>query len=416
MKIQKFNEMKYIKTYKLFEWHFYDEYQKEKIRNADYYIDRIRKEKVSRDSVESLFHWACVDRDSELALKLTDILDSNQLVKLNRSITYLDLKTFKTILEKDNLYKNFIMRNKDFLENVIHYGGKDSVEKIKYLETLGFNIDEKFLRTCCYSNNLEVIKYLISKGLDPNKIIKDSYSDIPQNCLDVATKYNSKGTDVIRYLVQDLKMPVTYRQMDSVIDNPEALDILFNSNNIVDDHSYSYYATRDENKRQFTLYNLIFDLSRKGMDKYIKILADKDKKKGYDFLQSLNRKKDWKGFKEKFDEYLDPSQLELAYYIIDNYGGQGDKFGNYESLSTTEFITHNNEDFWLKKMKENPSIIKKLLYIDDKVKKSYEYQKILLEADEDNLKYIKHIIHPDIMREYDHIPEIFDMIAKKYNL
>jgi hypothetical protein len=401
--------MKYIKNYnKLFEWYFYDEFHKEKIRDVDYYLDRIKKEKVGKDSIDQLFHWACVENFSELVLALNNFLDKSSLIRLNRSITYLDFKTFKTILEKDNLYKN-LLKDRDFLSNVIYYGD-DLVEKVKYLETLGFNINDDFLRYCCYSDKLELIKYLVSKGLDPKKIQKDKITDIPQNCLDIATSYNKKGIKIIKYLVEELNTPVTYRHMNSVIDNPEALDIIMKSKNIIDDYSYSMYSTNGENNRQFTLYKFLNNLSSKNLIKYIKILADRDKKRGYDFLQNLNSKKDWQGFDKKFDEYLDPSQLEIAYYIIDNYDG------DYENATTTQFITHNNEDFWLKKMKENPSIIKKLLYLDDKVRKSYKYQKILMEADEKNLKYIKNIIHPNIIKEYDHLPEVLDIIAKKYNL
>ncbi len=34
---------------------------------------------------------------------------------------------------------------------------------------------------------------------------------MPQNCLDIATRYSDKNIEVIKYLVQKLNIPVTYR-------------------------------------------------------------------------------------------------------------------------------------------------------------------------------------------------------------
>jgi hypothetical protein len=67
-------------------------------------------------------------------------------------------------------------------------------------------------------------------------------------------------------------------------------------------------------------------------------------------------------------------------------------------------------DFWLKKIKENPSIIIKLKELDPKIKDSYEYQKTLLEIDPQYSKKITNI-HPKIKDEFNYL-----FSANKYNI
>jgi hypothetical protein len=68
-------------------------------------------------------------------------------------------------------------------------------------------------------------------------------------------------------------------------------------------------------------------------------------------------------------------------------------------------------------MKKDHSIIEKLLNVE--FAESYEYQKLLLDIDKKYATYIiEHIkmVHPKILDEYSDIPEILELVAKKYNL
>jgi hypothetical protein len=42
------------------------------IRDVNYYLNRIKSENVSLDSIESLFHWSCTQDFPELAIALVE--------------------------------------------------------------------------------------------------------------------------------------------------------------------------------------------------------------------------------------------------------------------------------------------------------------------------------------------------------
>ena len=126
-------------------------------------------------------------------------------------------------------------------------------------------------------------------------------------------------------------------------------------------------------------------------------------------LQSLPSIKKFNRDTWKNEEpYLNPKSLDVAYWIIDNYNG-------YQNSYNIKFITHKNAKFWLKKIKENPSIIAKIKDIDEDVANSYEYQKLILDIDINNVKYIVNNLHPKITQEYDH-PDILAKVADNYNI
>jgi len=411
--------MKYIKTYnKLYEQYFHDEFHKDKIRDVDYYLDRIKKEKISNDSIDLLFHWSCIYNFPELALALIDMLGT-RILKLNRSIAYLKYDAFKKILETNDLYKKF-SNKEEIIDNVIYYSKDDDVnKKLEYLQNLGFELNDKALRTASFTCNLKVVKYLVKLGLDPRKKEKEKYSDSPTNCLDIATKYNrdkDKTTEIVDYFVNELNIPVTFRHMYNVLsnDNYEAFEILMKSKNRIQDYSFSFYATNDENKYQMVLRDVLRRLSNKDKMDYFKYLVDEiyeeDK---YMYVYYLNLKKDWKGFNKETKEYIDPKDLEMAYYLI-----KTSKKNPHDGY--IELLMNQNEKFWLDKMKSDKDLILRLWHLPPQIKESYEYQKIIFESDneiinkfiEKNEKYI----HTRIMKEYDHLPQILELITKKYNI
>lgn len=412
--------MKYIKKYnKLFEWRFHDDFHKEKIRDVNYYIDKIKSEDVDNNSIEQLFHWSCTYNFPELALALVDLL-GYQIVRLHRSIAYLEYNTFKKIIEKNDLYKRLEVVGKgstEFISEIIYYGGKDSVKKLKLLKKLGYEINKDTLRIACYGNNLEVIKYLVSLGFDPKEKEKTSYSDRPQNCLDIATNYGKDNYDVIKYLVKDLKIPVTYRHMHNVINkDKKALEFLVKSDNIIDDYAYSSWSTHDEDKKQYTLRDILSSLAGKGRMDLFKYLVDKeDIKDKYNFVFSLNTKRDWKGFDEGTNTYIKPDQLDMAYYLF-----KQSKIEPY--IGVVEFVMNNNEDYWYDKFRKDPELFKMInpAMPYEHIKK-YKYQKILFDSGDKEfinhlIKFYEKDIDEKILKEFSDMPEIMDIILKKYNL
>ena len=413
--------MKYIKTYKkLYEWYFHDEFHKDKIRDVNYYLNRIKSENVSLDSIESLFHWSCTQDFPELAIALVDILGV-RILKLNRSIAYLKYDAFKKIIETNDLYKK--LSTKDIIDNVIYYGGDDADKKLEYLQKLGFELKDENLRSACVTNNLKTIKYLIKIGLDPKKIEKEKYSTASTNCLDIVTKYNRSHdegvTNIIDYFVNQLNIPVTYRHMYNILNKGiltdyEAFEILMKSKNRVEDYSYSSYATQDEDKHQIIERDVLRRLSGKDKMNYFKYLVDRsDEKNKYNYVYCLNLKKDWKGFNIKSKEYIDPKHLDMAYYLV-----KQSKTNPHSGF--IELLMNENQKFWFDKMKSDKDLILKLWDMPYDIKQSYEYQKIIFESkDELTKRFIKENeknIHEKILREYDDLPEILELIAKKYNL
>ena len=106
----------------------------------------------------------------------------------------------------------------------------------------------------------------------------------------------------------------------------------------------------------------------------------------------------------KEEPYLNKKYLDVVYWIISNYNG-------IEQPHITKIITRKNSKFWLKKMKENPSIISKMLQLDKKIKHSYKYQKTILDINTENYKYIKDILNEKIKKEYKHLID-----SDKYNI
>jgi hypothetical protein len=404
--------MKYIKTYekKTKQPEYYDIYDDlRNIKDVDYYLNLLHTKNISDYNKSRLFYWSCRELP-ELALKLFSILPINIIIENKRGIAQLDYLYFSKILRKNDLYKLLIVRN-DFIHDVLYYSNDDT-KKLILLKKLGYIFTQKNLESFCYTNKINSIKYLVNQGLDPAIKDKANYGDMPQNCLDIATRYSDKNIEVIKYLVQKLNIPVTYRHIDNVISkrNLDAVPILINAKKFIDDYSYSRYATHEEDKYEFRLNWLIHPMLNNGLDEYLKILL-KRKNVGYSILQSLPYLTDGDFINRKnMVKYLDPKYLDFAYEILNNYDGK------YENDDTTIFITHKNEKYWLKKMKKNPSIIYKLTELEDDFKNSYQYQKTILDADPKNVKYIIKNLNPRIMYEYDHIPEILDKSANKYNL
>jgi len=394
-----------ITNFKIFEkkvkdlYYFYDDMKKD-AHDVDYFLNLIKTKNVTSDELERLFYWSCREFP-KLSLALIDVMPARSIQKEIRGIVQLDVDDFKKLIEKNDIYKGLIT-NKEFLEEIIYYG-HDKVDKFKILEKLGATFNQRLLSLACYAGRINIVKYLIDKGFDPNIKKEASFSHAPQNCLDDATLYN-KTPDVIKYLVEDLNMPVTYRHIYNVLvmDNFDALPSLINSKNIIDDYSYSMYATHNEDQHPFYFSSLISKILNKNQEKYI-IPLFKGKNDGYDDLQSLPSIKN-------YNNILDPKYLELAYRIIKNYKG------NSSNSSSIRFITRNNEEFWFKKMKQDPSIISKLIKMDDEVIKSYKFQKLILDIDKDNLKYIINKLHPKILIEYGHLPGVINIIASKFNI
>ncbi len=132
-----------------------------------------------------------------------NILPINIIIENKRGIAQLDYPYFSKILRKNDLYKNLINR-KDFIDDVIHYGDDDT-KKLILLKKLGYIFTQKNLESFCYTNKINSIKYLVNQGLNPAIKDKANYGDIPQNCLDIATRYSDKNIKVIKYLVPKIK-------------------------------------------------------------------------------------------------------------------------------------------------------------------------------------------------------------------
>lgn len=385
--------------YKLLEADIYQMYFTDENRNLKEYLELIDSGELSEHDILRLFHWSCAYDFHELSAELVKKIKREDLLKHSRSIAYLDYPLFKKIIEKNNLYVSFL-NNRDFLDQVFN-NGKDKVKKLKLLKKHGFEYTDKSLRSACFHNSegiVSVIKYFVSLGLDPSKKEKSTYSDQPQNCLDIATNYNDDPS-IIRYLVKNLNIPVTYRHISNVIskDNLKSVPILTRSKNIIEDYSYSSWATHDENKHPYYLSRLIYRMGNKNLFKYLKLVFENSVKKPYNELQSLPSSSD--------SNIVFPKYLNIAYWIISNYND------TYINSYNTEYITKGHLKFWVKKMKEDPSIIKKLLDVDDDIKTSYEYQKVVLDADPKNLKYIEKKLNSKIKDEYAYLID-----SEKFNI
>jgi len=371
------------------------------IHDVDHYLNILKTKIVYIDEIHRLIWWAGKELP-ELLVALTDVLSPEIIVKDSKWITKLTYKYFEEILDKPSIREK-LLNNKEFLNCLVYYGDVDKFELIK---SFGESFTQGLLHSACYAYNLPVVKFLVGEGLDPSIRKKALYSHKPENCLDEATSHNDKP-EVIKYLV-NLGVPVTYRHMRNVIyrNNFDALECLINSNNIIDDYSASSYATHTEDRRQYTLHDLISFMAGRDLDEYIKILFSKESDCGYRYLQSLPE------IKEKFNSktweheivYLSPKCLELAFWVIKNYNGP-------ENHSTTPYITQNNEKFWFKKMKSDTDIIPKLLRLSKHILESYTYQKLILTVDSKYLKYIINFIHPNIADEFDYLID-----ANKYNI
>lgn len=396
--------MKYIKKFESDYYNMYDDIEHKHIVDVNFYLNILKTKNLSEDSLSQMFYTAC-RMLPKLAIKMIDIISPKVILSGSRGLAFLNYNDFKNVIEKNEIYKRLM--NKNIISDVINYGEEDKVKKLKLLKTLGFDINQEILESACYNDTqIDVIKYLVSLGLDPAIKKNSTFGHQPQNCLDVAASYNKKP-DIIKYFVEKLKIPVTYRQMNDVIhnNNLEALNCLINSKKLIDDYSYSKYATREENQHSIVLSDVIKSIVYKDLSlDYIKILSDKQKDNGYDILQGLPENKTEQGKK-----YLDPKYLDIAYYIISNHSG------SYENSYTTKYIVRNNEKYWINKIKENPNIISVLKdYYTFRC--SYDFQKTILDISPKNLKYIINDLNSEIINEYSHIPEVLDKLVDKYNL
>jgi len=408
--------MKYLKKFDSTKQIVYYDFYADMIddhKDIDYFLNIINTKDVHINTMETLFYWSC-RKFQTLAIKLADLLKTPFLIKSVsiKGIVQLDYVNFKTIIEKNELYK-YIIKNNEFIKDIFYYGNVDIVKKLKLINSLGAVFNQNILRSVCYTDKVDVVKYFVSQGLDPRDMSSTNYSDSPENCLDIATKF-SKSVDIIKYLVEDLKIAVTYRHMRNVIYNNNLKTTFYNaltilSNGIItDDYSYSRYATHDENKYQYKLSSLIKILAINGIDDFLKKILKND---AYSHIQDLPEIKNFNVTTWTHgEEHLDPKYLKIAYWIIDNWNG------NNENSYSTKYITIDNEKFWLQKIKKNPSIITKIKYMSSETVNSYEYQKLILSKDEKNIKYIIGNLHPKIMTEYDHMPEVLNLLASKYNL
>jgi len=164
-----------IIRYKLFEnknIDFYDDFFKKEIKDIDYYLNIIDELNINKYYIKQLFHWACMEKLNEFVYKLSQKLDFNDLKGLIRSLIYLDFNYFKKIIIENNLL-NYYLSDKDIVEHII---SKGYVKKIKFLEENGIQLNQKILELSCFHNKLNIFKYLISKGLDPNKKTKNNFS------------------------------------------------------------------------------------------------------------------------------------------------------------------------------------------------------------------------------------------------
>lgn len=357
------------------------------IRDVNHYINILNTKNITEYEENRLFNFACREL-SELAVKLVDYVPAKTFSKNSSSVAELPYTYFKSILKNDNIYKSLV-KDSDFFRNLVYYNS--DVKKFKLLKELGATFNQDLLLTASFKGNLDIVKFLISTGLYPNKKKESSFGRAQENCMYYATQHNEKY-NLIKYLV-DLGLPVTYRHIYNVIQkgNLDAVPYLINSKNMVDDYSYSPHATYQEHRNPYSLGSLISLMISEKLDKYITVLLDKVKDKGYNTIQLLPKVNNGN------DKSLSPKYLELAYWIISNCDDK------YENSFTTEFMTNYNEKFWINKMKQNPSIISKLRQMDISILKSYEYQKIILNYNIDNLKYIKDILNPRIEKEFDYL-------------
>lgn len=340
---------------------------------------------------------------------MADILSPEQIIKNSEQIYKLPLNEFKNLLIKNDLYKKFDLSK---IVDIHSNDDNDDIEKIKLLKLLNPNIvfSVKLLNSAIFYKNINLFKYLISIGLDASEkyenfnISRNSLGNLISNIYDM-----NKETfiEFLKYIVNNLNVAVTPKHIYEVVKNiekvgDEAFKILMKAKNTTDDYEYSGWSTYE--KTPITKSDVVTALTSSKINinlikKYLISLS----KFGYEYLQLFSgissfNQKDW-----KYDKTFDPKNLELAYWIISNFTGQENSF-------TTEYITNNNMDFWLKKMKQNPSIIDKLKELSPKIKNSYEYQKTLLEIDPKYSKTLRNI-HPKIEKEFKYL-----FTANKYNV
>jgi len=415
--------MKHLKTFearkKIIEPKFYDfkhDIVYKNLRDADYWWEIINNTKFNDYSLEHLFKLAC-QYVPKLAVKMVDILSPEQIIKNGGYIYDLPLNELKRLLTKNDLYKKFNLSKLVNINNINNNdpnGDNDDIEKIKLLKSLNPNIklSANLLHYAIFYKNIKLFKYLISIGLDASEKIETfniSRNSLGQLISNIHNMNKVIFIEFLKYIVNDLNIAVTPKHINEVIKNiekvgDESFEILINAKNTTDDYEYSGWSTSD--KTPISKSNIVTALTSsdkidiKLKKKYLKGLSNF----GYEYLQNFSSIRNFNQKKWEYEETINPKNLELVYWVISNYDGR------YENSFTTEFITNNNADFWIKKMKKNPTIIDKLKELDPKIKHSYEYQKALLEI---NPQYSKTFtnIDPKIKNEFNYL-----FSANKYNI
>ena len=173
--------MKYLKTFekKIKEPYYYSfsEDMRNDNHDIDYFLNLIKTKNVTTDEIERLFYWSCREFP-KLAISLVDVMTPRSIQKSIRGIVQLNFDDFKTLIEKKDTYKSLMFQ--DFFDNIIYYGN-DDVKKFELLEKLGVTFNQETLRRACYAGRINIVKYLVGKGFDPNIKKNATFSHAPQN-------------------------------------------------------------------------------------------------------------------------------------------------------------------------------------------------------------------------------------------
>lgn len=214
----------------------------------------------------------------------------------------------------NNDYKtiDFIANMKDtFNFNLNFLCRAGNLELVKYLVEKGIKLNNQELQCACISGNLELVKYIVEKGFN------NYNTAIYGACV-------SKNIDIMKYLVEELNIPITTDNIVSacntnnseiinylIVKSPESYNKIINNKN---HHDYELVLSGGQNKQNKVNSRAREDLLEtciRGNLEEIKFIIEE--KKGLQDVSNFGL--NW--YLSRFGDYDDPVNYDIIDYFID---------------------------------------------------------------------------------------------------
>jgi len=336
----------------------YDWWKDNKDKPLDKQIQSIKKHTVV--NIQNLFRYSVLDKKFNFTEYLIDNYKND--IKIERCSFGLPIDLFKKLY--DNPLES-IKKAENDNELISYLYINCSSEIMKYLIDKGFRIDEKYLGQVCFSANLDLLKYLVEKiKVNINKTKENYYSKNIENLIDSTilgmNNHYDKSYDVIEYLIQKGIKVTDYNKYNliSSVHTPitkklNDIYILMHEKN--PELSVSFLKNGNSN-----YVNIIFLLWGRKMYDALEYIIKSEKNPGsllHYFNNFLNNN-------DKYDDEHRNIGYELAFEILKRNNFNLMDHDYYKHLL---FNTKNSEEYWIKKLKENPELY---IYIKNFISKS----------------------------------------------